>query len=322
MDSRRIAIWGYGNMGKRIVELLMMDKNPPILIIDNNANTIRLSKEMEKVGEKITIVHPDVAGEILDELRPDACIIATRSIMKDLKSQYEVCAKCGVSAISIGEESIYPWKTSPNITEYLDKIAKDNNVTLAGSGFQDIYWGHLVATLSKSMFRFDKIVGRCQYNIADYGRALREAHGVGLSLEEFRDKMVTYPRCEDPPYSWNGCQYLASILGLEIKDISHTFEPVSNNGVIIGLNSKVMIVAIDGISHEHKVIELSNIGKIYNDGDVDFNIWTLYGVPEKLTIKMEGDGANIVDLTCSAVVNRIKEIKNYPYGFVTFDRKF
>ncbi len=76
------------------------------------------------------------AVAVLKELKPDACIIATASLMQDLKGPLMDCAEAGVNAITTGEEAFFPWNSSPGTTELLAQLAKKNGCTLCGSGYR------------------------------------------------------------------------------------------------------------------------------------------------------------------------------------------
>jgi hypothetical protein len=61
---------------------------------------------------------------------------------------------------------------------------------LAGSGYQDVFWGNLITTLAGSSHKIERIEGVSSYNVEDYGIALAEVHGAGLSLEEFEKEIA------------------------------------------------------------------------------------------------------------------------------------
>ena len=46
-----------------------------------------------------------------------------------------------------------------------DELAKKNNCTITGSGYQDIYWGQLISSIAGSTQKITKIKGSSSYNV-------------------------------------------------------------------------------------------------------------------------------------------------------------
>ena len=84
---------------------------------------------------------------LLKETKPNVAIVTTMSLMKDVEDSLMICAKNGVNAITTCEEAFYPFNSSPKISEELDKIARENNCTITGSGYQDAFWGNLITSI-------------------------------------------------------------------------------------------------------------------------------------------------------------------------------
>ena len=131
--------------------------------------------------------------------------------------------------ITTCEEAFFPGNSNPVLTHKIDEMAKKNNCTITGSGYQDIYWGQLITSITGSTHKVTKIKGSSSYNVEDYGIALARAHGAGLSLEEFdkevaaADKISMEERMKiiekgefAPSYMWNVNGWLAQKLGLTV----------------------------------------------------------------------------------------------------------
>ena len=69
-----------------------------------------------KLPQKASWYPLPVIVQLLAELKPDACIVTTMSLLSDLKDALLTCAKCGVNAITTCEEAFYPFNSSPRIT--------------------------------------------------------------------------------------------------------------------------------------------------------------------------------------------------------------
>ena len=290
-----------------------------------------------KVG--VTVSDAKDAQKQMSELKPDVCVIATLSTMADIRDAFEACAENGVNAISTCEEALYPWNSSPTITKELDELAKKNNVTLAGSGYPDMYWGVLIDVLAGSMHKITKIKGISSYNVEDYGIALAKGHGAGLTKEEFEKEIGNYNGMSSdeqkklvesgeyvPSYMWNQNGWLCSRLGLTPvsqtqkciptthgSDLnSETLNMTVKAGEPTGMTAIVITETAEGIT-----LETECIGKVYAPDEFDRNDWTFYGEPET-TINV--NRPSTVELTCSTLVNRIPALVNSKPGYVSTDK--
>ncbi|MEG0873132.1 MAG: dihydrodipicolinate reductase [Clostridia bacterium] len=245
----------------------------------------------------------------------------------------------GINAISTCEEALYPQNSIPNMAEQLDRISKENDCTICGSGYQDIFWGNLIATIAGATHKITKIVGSSSYNVEDYGIALAKAHGAGLTLEEFDEKIASADKISDeqrkdviesgkylPSYMWNVNGWLADRLDLSIANqtqvtVPQTYKTDLNSstlGMVVkagdatGMSAVVTTKTIQGID-----IVSECIGKVYAPDEFDKNEWTIYGQPDT-TVTINRPAT--VELTCATIVNRIPDVINAKSGFVTTDK--
>ena len=276
---------------------------------------------------------------MMKETKPDICIITTRSLIAELEEPYMLCAKLGINAISTCEEAFYPQNSNPTLTKKIDELAKANNCTITGTGYQDIYWGQLITSIAGSTQKITKIKGSSSYNVEDYGIALAEAHGAGLTLDEFEEKVASVDKISDeerqkvieagnylPSYMWNVNGWLCSKLGLTIisqtqkcvpqtyKDdiYSSTLDMTIKAGDATGMSAVVTTKTKEGIT-----IESECIGKVYAPDEFDKNVWTVEGEPTT-TITVEKPAT--VELTCATVVNRIPDVIKAESGYITTEK--
>ena len=52
------------------------------------------------------------AAEVLSR-GADIAVIAVNSYMSDAQEQLRLCAEHGINAVTLSEEALYPWETSP-----------------------------------------------------------------------------------------------------------------------------------------------------------------------------------------------------------------
>ena len=329
----KMSIYTMRYMLEKGVEIVgAVDVNPEVIGKD-----IGEVLGQEKLG--IVVTSSENAKEMMENVKPNICIITTRSLISELEEPYLLCAELGINAISTCEEAFYPQNSNPILTSKIDELAKKNNCTITGTGYQDIYWGQLITSIAGSTQKITKIKGSSSYNVEDYGIALAEAHGAGLTLDEFDKQVASVDRISDeerqeminkgqyaPSYMWNVNGWLCSKLGLTVisqtqkcvpqtyKDdiYSSTLDMTVKAGDATGMSAVVTTKTKEGIT-----IESECIGKVYAPDEFDKNVWTVEGEPST-TITVEKP--DTVELTCATVVNRIPDVINAEPGYVTTEK--
>lgn len=285
---------------------------------------------------KVKVQHADKFEKYLLEHEVDIVIVTTMSLIADLTDVLLTCAKCGVNAITTCEEAFFPQNSNPKLFEKINELAMENECTICGSGYQDVFWGNLISVLAGATHKITKIRGKSSYNVEDYGIALAKAHGAGLSVEEFEKEVASVDKISDaerkkiiragkysPSYMWNVNGWLASKLGLTVKSQtqkcvpqiakkaikSSTLGMTIPKGACTGMSAVVTTETKEGI-----VFETECIGKVYDSSEFDCNDWTIEGEPNTRVVI---ERPATVELTCASVVNRIPEVLMAPAGYFT-----
>ncbi|MGI5859609.1 MAG: dihydrodipicolinate reductase [Tepidanaerobacteraceae bacterium] len=325
MEKVRVIQYGCGKMGKVFLRYLYEKGAEIVGAIDMNPAIVGKDVgEVAELGFKLNVPVRSDAEKVFAECDAHVCVIATRSLVTEVYDPFELAASYGVNAISTCEEAFYPWNTSPALINKLDRLAKENNCTLAGSGYQDVFWGNLITTLAGATHNITKIEGSSSYNVEEYGIALAEVHGAGLSPEEFEEKIAKNDSL--PSYMWNANQWLCSQLGWSIKSMEQKLVPLFHDKDIhsetLGKTIKAgdalgMSAIVTTITNQGPILETQCIGKVYPEGEVDTNLWTIHGEPNT-TLKIEQPAT--VELTCATIVNRIPQLIMSPPGFYTTEK--
>lgn len=333
----RVVQFGTGKMSKYSMRYVYEKGAEIVGAIDVNPEVI--GKDIGKIigceDKGVIISSASDAYDVLNDLKPDICIVTTMSLLNDVENALKICASLGINAITTCEEAFFAENSNPNLTKEIDEMAKANKCTIVGSGYQDIYWGELISAIASSTHKITKIKGSSSYNVEDYGIALAEAHGAGLTLDAFDkeiasvDRMSAVERQElinngeySPSYMWNVNGWLARKLGLDIisqtqkcvpttykNDIhSTTLQMDIKQGNATGMSAIVTTETKQGIT-----IESECIGKVYGPEEYDKNEWTVMGEPDTTIIV---NRPATVELTCATIVNRIPDVINARPGFV------
>ena len=329
----KMSVYTMRYMQEKGIEVVgAIDMNPSVIGKD-----IGEIMGVGSIGVKVTSV--EKARETLQQLKPDICVVMTRSLFGECEEAFMLCAELGINAISTCEEAFYPQNSNPSLFKKIDEIAKKTNCTITGTGYQDIYWGQLISSIAGSTQTVKKIKGSSSYNVEEYGIALAEAHGAGLSLDEFDKQVAAADRISEeerqaiiekgeflPSYMWSVNGWLCSKLGLTVKSQTQKCVPQTYKDDIFSSTLNMTIKAGDatGMSavvttetEEGIIIESECIGKVYAPDEFDKNTWTVEGEP---TTTITVERPNTVELTCATIVNRIPDVINAPAGYVTVEK--
>ena len=340
-EKVKVVQFGTGKMAKYTMRYVYEKGGEVVGAIDVNPAVI--GKDIGEIigceNKNVKVTSFEDAEEMLKQVKPDICVVETMSLLKDLEGPFMLCAKLGINAISTCEEAFFPWNSNPNLTKKIDELAKQTGCTITGSGYQDIYWGQLITSIAGSTQKITKIKGSTSYNVEDYGIALANAHGAGLTLDEFDKQVAIVDKISDeernkiiqsgdylPSYMWNTNGWLCEKLGLTIKSQTQVTVPTTNKEDIysstLGMTVKAgdatgMSAVVTTETEEGITIESECIGKVYSKEDYDKNEWTVYGEPNT-TITVARPST--VELTCATIVNRIPDVINAEPGYVTTDK--
>ncbi len=337
--ERKLRVFQYGSGKMSVYTMRYVYEKGAEIVGAVDVNPAIIGKDIGEIigteNKGVIVSNVSDARKVLEETKPDIVIVTTMSLISDVDEALTLCAELGINAITTCEEAFYPMNSNPNLTRKIDELAKKNNCTITGSGYQDIYWGQLVTSIAGSTQKITKIKGSSSYNVEDYGIALAKAHGAGLKLEDFDKEIASADRISEeerkeiinkgeymPSYMWNVNGWLAEKLGLTVtsqtqkcvpqtykEDIfSSTLDMTVKAGDATGMSAVVTTETKEGIT-----IETECIGKVYSPDEYDKNIWTVCGEPDT-TIVVERPAT--VELTCASIVNRLPDVVNAKPGYV------
>lgn len=190
MDNVKVAIWGFGAMGGGVAKVLLQKKGVEITgVCDIHPNRVNKSifelLGVERGEHNDVVVTPSIE-QVVKKGACDVCVIATDSFTKKAFPKIKFVAEQGVNVVCTAEEMSYPKAQSPELAAEMDKIAKENGVTILGTGINPGLMMDLLAIcLSGCMVDVESVMCKRVNSLSPFGPAVMEEQGVGLTVEEF-----------------------------------------------------------------------------------------------------------------------------------------
>jgi hypothetical protein len=325
MRKVRAVIYGVGAMNS-ISTRMLLDKDVEIVGAISRSKH-KVGKDLGQLtglGRDLGVLVSDDARAVLAETNADVAVIAVNSYMADAVEQLRICAEAGVNAVTISEEALFPWNTSPEITEELDAIAKGTGATLTGTGHQDTYWVNIVAMMMGTAHHIDRVTGRASWNVDDFGPEVAGDQQVGKTVQEFESWLSSADR--PPTFGRNVLDALVADAGLTAKSINSTTRPdIAREsmhsqalGIDVAEGDVIGFTDIDEIQTvEGPVFVFEMSGRVYGAEDGDINEWEIKGEPD---LVLSNGTVPTQITTCTQLVNRIPDVINAAAGFTTMEK--
>lgn len=327
-DARSInaILIGIGNMGK-VAAKCMLDHQI------NIAAVVDIDKELigKDIGtildtKKTGIIVEDNLDHVLENHSADIAIVATETAVDDISEIVEKCVRKGMNVGTTSEEAFYPWQTAKDSALRLDKLAKENNVSIFGSGIQDVFYLNICQVLAGACNDIKSIDCYNFLPLDDMGAVVAEEMFLGKTKEEY-DRSIeesggVNPLAED---TLTTAYAVAASLGL------HVTNDYMECKAIVG-DKPVYYRGMDITIPEGRMIGIDSIAGVNTEECVKIEIVFCYKMTEKETEtpliewKITGDPELrlVVDnikgeiTTSSTLVNRIPDIIAAAPGFQTF----
>lgn len=280
--------------------------------------------EVAGIGASTGVLVEGDAASVLRERGADIAVVTVSSYLAEMYPHLRLCVDAGVNVVTLAEEALYPWRTSPALAARLDKSARARGVTVTGTGQQDVYWMNLVRLMMGTAHRIDEVTGRVSWNVDDYGPEVARDQRVGDTVAGFERFVASADR--PPTFGRNTLDALVAGTGLRVASIeSTTRAEVASTDVYcraLGLRVRAGTIAgftdIDTIrTFEGLTFTFEMTGAVYRDDQSDINDWEIRGEPD---LRVVNPVVPTQLTTCTQLVNRIPDVINAAAGYVTVDR--
>ena len=275
-------------------------------------------------GLKTGVLVEDDPQHVLSTREADIAVIAVASYMSDMYEHLHRCAANGVNAVTLSEEALYPWNTSPMQTAELDRLARQNGVTITGTGHQDVYWVNLVSMVLATSHKIESVTGQASWNVEDFGPEVVRDQRVDTTVEDFDHWLAETAR--PPSFGKNTLGALVDDLGVTVAEATTATrpevaqQPVPSKalGLTVDTGKVIGFTDVDTVrTNEGMTLTFEMTGRVYLEGEADVNEWTVTGEPE---LHLSNPAVPTGTTTVTQLVNRIPDVINAPPGFVTIEK--
>ncbi|MGQ9551263.1 MAG: NAD(P)H-dependent amine dehydrogenase family protein [Candidatus Bathycorpusculaceae bacterium] len=322
-EKIRVVLYGVGVVSSLIARHLMEKEGLQIVgAIDVAAD--KVGKDLGDViglDKRLGLEVSNEVDTVLSKTKPHVVIHATSSFFRDIYQQIASVVKHGVDVVSTCEELSFPYFTHPELAKELDSLAKKHNASVLGTGINPGFvMDTLIIALTGPCQKIEKITAARVMNAAARRVPFQKKIGVGLTTEEFRQK-VRDREITGHVGLEQSIAMVASALGWNLdKIVNEGVEPVIAEqtvrseaitvkaGNILGLRQKAK-----GLMKNKEIIILDF--QAYIGAKEESDAITIEGVPMiDLKIKpcIHGDLG-----TVAMIVNAIPKVINGPPGLLT-----
>ena len=327
MRKIRVAIWGFGAMGKGIAEMLVLKKGIEVVgVCDLNKELIGTDfrKSLSVKSEHNAVVITDNIEEVLSIQNLDLVLIATDSYTKNSYPKICKVVEKGINVISTAEEMAYPYANNPKLSDEMNTLAKENGVTVLGTGINPGFiMDYLVVALTGVMENIKSIKVNRVNSLSPFGPTVMEEQGVGLEQEEYKSKMANNSLAGHVGFK-ESVYMIADAIGVKIDHFEQNMEPIISSVYRESKYAKVQPGQLAGINmtafgeiEGEKFIEMKHPQQIEPEieGTSTGDYINIEGKPVvNMSIQPEIDGGIG---TISMCVNMIPHVLNASPGLKT-----
>jgi hypothetical protein len=328
MDNVKVVIWGFGAMGSGMARMLLKKKGVDIAGVcdlhpQRAGKSIFEVLGVERGDRPEVIINPNV-DEVLTEKCCDICLCATDSFTKNAFPRLKFALEKKVNVISTAEEMSFPQAQNPELAMELDRIAKENGVTILGTGINPgLIMDLLVVCLTGCMTDVEHIEAKRVNSLSPFGPAVMEEQGVGITVDAFNKGVADGSLAGHVGFS-ESIRMIADAIGWKVDKFEQQMAPI-----VTSVDRKSPF----GFAAAGDVAGVNMTGQGYVDGEVKIDMIhpqqiepemegtytgdyiTIKGTPEvNMSIKPEVDGGLGTIAMC---VNMIPHVINADAGLKT-----
>ncbi len=315
----RVVQYGCGPIGCSIAKLALQRPDIDIVGAIDIANVGQDLADVLGFNKKLGVAVSSDVDAVLREAKPDIVIHATGSCLKDIYPQLEGLIRASVNVVSTSEELSYPFRKQPEMSDKINKLAREHNVTVLGTGVNPGFvmdtWPLAMTAVCQDVRQIKSV--RIQDASTRRG-PFQKKIGAGKTIEEF-NKLAEVGTLRHVGLA-ESIAMIAAGLGWELDDITETIEPVVAKAEFKTDFASVKPGQAAGVRQlgygwkDGKEL-ITLVFEAYIGAEESYDAVYITGVPDLEVVIKGGTHGDIA--TAAIVVNSIHRVIAAPPGLMT-----
>lgn len=228
MENVKVIIWGLGAMGGGMADMLLKKKGVEIVGVAGRG--AKVGKSMYEYIKTPRGNKPDVIigtpEDVIKEKAADVVLCCTDSFTKTAFDRLKFVLEKKINVVSSAEEMSYPKAQSPELAEEIDRIAKENGVSILGTGINPgLIMDLLVIAWTGCCEEVEHIVSRRVNSLSPFGPAVMEEQGIGITAEEFKKGVETGKLAGHVGFH-ESINMIADAIGWKVEKVTQSMDPI------------------------------------------------------------------------------------------------
>lgn len=231
MEKVKVILWGLGAMGSGMAKMLLNKEGVEIAAAIANRENKNGKDLCDVIGcdKKTGIIITNDYLKVIKEVKADIVLLSTDSFVKNVFPQIKLIAENKMNCITIAEEMSYPYYDEKELAKEIDKTAKENSITVLGTGVNPGFvLDTLIITLSAACRKVKNIKASRINDLSPFGATVMRTQGVGTTKEEF-EKGIKDGSIVGHIGFRESIPMISKVLGIDIDEIIETREPIISN---------------------------------------------------------------------------------------------
>ncbi len=194
MQNVKVIIWGLGAMGGGMADMLLKKKGVDIVGVIGRGSKIGTSMydyiKTERGDRPDVLIQSE--EDLLKEKAADVVLLCTDSFTKDAFPKIKKIVEKKMNVVSSAEEMAYPQAQSPELAAEMDRLAKENGVSILGTGINPgLIMDLLVVLMTGCCEEVEHIVSSRVNSLSPFGAAVMQEQGIGITVDAFKKGVET-----------------------------------------------------------------------------------------------------------------------------------